>query len=101
MEDIIKIEKDESFTKENLLDIVLTNNKEALKNLISEICRVVDINWETYDRSQKISMALEAANLTEYSEYEELREKATELYETNIMYNNLKLCAEKALENLN
>lgn len=50
MEDIIKIEKDESFTKENLLNIIITNNKEALKNLIDEISRIIDINWETYDR---------------------------------------------------
>lgn len=101
MEDIIKIEKDESFTKENLLNIIITNNKEALKNLIDEISRIIDINWETYDRLQRTIGAIEAADLTEFNEYETLRKVSQELYKTNLKYNILLNGASKALEKLN
>ncbi len=96
----INIKTDKSFTRENLLNMIVTDNKSALKNLVDEIYTVINTNWDTYDYISRIMKALEAANFQESDEFKYLEESHQNIYDINMKHASLRKAAEKALEKL-
>lgn len=96
----ITIVTNETINDTTLLNLIVANDTEGIKNLIQDIDTAVNANWEISEKNSRTMNALKVAGFEESEQYKQLSAANKDIVGTNYRYNEIRRKAYNALDEL-